>query len=206
MSEKLRQSLSAVIDDEADEFELRRVLDELNTDPQLQGLWERYHLFGSLLRQECVHEPLAIRERVWLSLDREVLRGESREQAGEFDGQDSQVPEAVTSRFGRKTGLAVAASVAFAVALGVATLQSGNEVPIGEVAQVEDPSVTDGAPFLREPLREPVAVAPNIRLATDASPSDLRRARAYMLHHTQQKALNQAGVVNFVKMATYEGP
>jgi len=27
-----------------------------------------------------------------------------------------------------------------------------------------------------------------------------------MLHHTQQTALNQAGVVNFVKMATYEGP
>ncbi len=206
MSEKLRQSLSAVIDDEADEFELRRVLDELKTDPQLQGLWERYHLFGSLLRQECVHEPLAIRERVWLSLDQEALGGESQEQIDGLDEQNIQVPEAATSRFGRKTGLAVAASVAFAVVLGVATLQSGNELPVGEVAQAEDPPVADGAPFVGESLREPVVVAPNIRLAADASPSDLRRARAYMLHHTQQKALNQAGVVNFVKMATYEGP
>ena len=29
MSEKLRESLSAAMDDEADEFELRRVLDEM---------------------------------------------------------------------------------------------------------------------------------------------------------------------------------
>ena len=202
MSEKLKQSLSAVIDDEADEFELRRVLDELNTDAQLRGLWERYHLVGSLLRQECVHEPLAMRERVWLNLDQETFRGESQEDVGQIVGQEAQAPEAAAGRFGRGVGLAVAASVAFAVVLGIATLQSGSEVPFGDVVQADGPSITSGAPV----LREPVVVAPNFRLAADASPSDLRRARAYMLHHTQQKALNQAGVVNFVKMAAYDGP
>jgi sigma-E factor negative regulatory protein RseA len=191
-----------VIDNEADEFELRRVLDELNTDPQLRGLWERYHLFGTLLRQECVHDPLAMQERVWLSLDQEAFRGESQEDVRQLGGQENQLPEAATGRFGRRTGLAVAASVAFAVVLGIATLQWGKEVPVGEVVQADGPSITSGAPL----VREPVVVAPNFRLAADASPSDLRRARAYMLHHTQQKALNQAGVVNFVKMAAYEGP
>ena len=33
MSEKLRESLSAVMDGEADEFELRRVLNEIDQDP-----------------------------------------------------------------------------------------------------------------------------------------------------------------------------
>jgi sigma-E factor negative regulatory protein RseA len=203
MSEKLRQSLSAVIDDEADEFELRRVLDELDTDPHLRSLWERYHLFGSLLRQECVHQPLAMRERVWLSLDQEVLAGESQEEAEQISRPEIKAPIPASGWFGRRTGLAVAASVAFAVVVGVATLQTSNEVPTaGEVAQAVGPAISDGAPV----LREPVVVAPSFRLAADASPSDLRRARAYMLHHTQQKALNQAGVVNFVKMATYEGP
>ena len=68
--------------------------------------------------------------------------------------------------------------------------------------QTEAPALPSGAPVLVEPT---VAPAPDLRLVGDVSPSDLRRARAYMLYHTQHQALNQAGVVNFVKMATYEG-
>ena len=41
MSEKLKESLSAVVDGEADEFELRRVLDEINRDQILAESWER---------------------------------------------------------------------------------------------------------------------------------------------------------------------
>jgi sigma-E factor negative regulatory protein RseA len=37
MNEQLRQSLSAVVDGEADAFELRRVLDELDRDPELRA-------------------------------------------------------------------------------------------------------------------------------------------------------------------------
>ena len=44
MSEKLKESLSAVIDGEADEFELRRVLDEIGRNDQLALCWERYHV------------------------------------------------------------------------------------------------------------------------------------------------------------------
>ena len=46
MSEKLKGSLSAVIDGEADEFELRRVLDEVDKNEELRSTWERYHLIG----------------------------------------------------------------------------------------------------------------------------------------------------------------
>ena len=52
MSEQLKESLSAVMDGEADEFEIRRVLDEATSDAELRGVWERYHLIGSVLRGE----------------------------------------------------------------------------------------------------------------------------------------------------------
>ncbi len=201
MSEKLRQSLSAVIDDEADEFELRRVLDELDTDPQLRGLWERYHLVGSVLRQEYLHARLTMKDRIWLNLEREE-DFETVEKVVPQTLRQEVVPAEPATRFGRKTGVAVAASVAFAVVLGITALKSEDDLPAGSVAQNEAPTVMSGAPV----LREPVIAAPDLRTAADASPSDLRRARAYMLHHTQQQALNQTGVVNFVKMATYEGP
>ncbi len=69
MTEKLRQSLSAAMDDEADAFELRRVLDELGRDAELRSLWDRYHLIGSALRGEPIHVPDALRERIWQALD-----------------------------------------------------------------------------------------------------------------------------------------
>ncbi len=56
MTEQLRQSLSAVVDSEADAFELRRVLDELERDPALRASWMRYHLIGSVIRGE--HQAL----------------------------------------------------------------------------------------------------------------------------------------------------
>ena len=52
MSEKLKEALSAVIDGEADEFELRRVLDEMGKDVELAGSWERYHLIEITSRTE----------------------------------------------------------------------------------------------------------------------------------------------------------
>ena len=52
MSEKLKESLSAVMDGEADEFELRRVLDEVSKDAELASSWDRYHLIGSVMRGE----------------------------------------------------------------------------------------------------------------------------------------------------------
>ncbi len=52
MTEQLKQSLSAVVDGEADAFELRRVLDELEHDAELRATWSRYHLIGSVIRGE----------------------------------------------------------------------------------------------------------------------------------------------------------
>ena len=82
MSEKLRESLSAVVDDEADEFELRRVLDELAKDPGLKASWARYHMIGTVLRGEYAHDTAGLKERVWqeLSID-------------SFADQQDQAPE-----------------------------------------------------------------------------------------------------------------
>lgn len=57
MSEKLQESLSALMDDEADEFELRRLLKALAEDAdtdthdysELQATWSRYHLIRDTL-------------------------------------------------------------------------------------------------------------------------------------------------------------
>lgn len=51
MEMKKNEHLSAVFDDEATDFESRRMLDELSKDEAIQSTWARYDLIGECLRQ-----------------------------------------------------------------------------------------------------------------------------------------------------------
>ena len=48
--ESLNEALSAVVDDEAEELELRRVLNAVERDTELRAKWERLHLIGDVMR------------------------------------------------------------------------------------------------------------------------------------------------------------
>lgn len=50
MSELLKESLSALMDDEANELELQRLLRE-SADPGLRETWSRYHRVSSIMRE-----------------------------------------------------------------------------------------------------------------------------------------------------------
>ncbi|SDI78617.1 sigma-E factor negative regulatory protein [Billgrantia gudaonensis] len=52
MSQNARESLSALMDSEGDDLELRRVLKSLEDDPDAADAWRRYHLMRSLLRRD----------------------------------------------------------------------------------------------------------------------------------------------------------
>jgi len=192
MTEKLRQSLSAAIDDEADAFELRRVLDELGRDGELKGLWERYHLIGSVLRGEGARVSESLRDDVWSAL--EAVPAATADNAAGL----AEPVASPRSRLGRYTGLAVAASVAFAVVIGLDGFGGGDDAALPSVA-----GSPGSGPAVPSTLPE---VTPAAEVAAEVSPSDVQRAHAYMLHHAQQQALNQAGVMSFVKLATYEAP
>ncbi len=191
MSEKLRESLSATMDDEADEFELRRVLDEMEKDASLRDTWERYHLIGSHMRgrsrgglQARGHD---LREQVWAVLDLE-----NSEPAPELAEPQPVVKTDDSVRgpwIGRVTGLAVAATVAFAVVFGIGTFGPDEETAAS--------NAVSAVKFERPDLQE-------IQLNQEVSASDLQRANAYYLHHVQHQALNQPGVASFVKLVTYE--
>jgi sigma-E factor negative regulatory protein RseA len=52
MSQNARESLSALMDNEGDELELRRVLKAMDESPDAAAAWRRYHLMRSLMRRE----------------------------------------------------------------------------------------------------------------------------------------------------------
>jgi sigma-E factor negative regulatory protein RseA len=191
MSDKLKEFLSAAMDDEADEFELRRLLDEASEDQSLHAVWQRYHLVRGVLqhgRYGSRAAPAASIDSLWRRID-----------AGE--GLDEHVAAAVRSApswVGRIAGAAVAATVALAIVLGF------------NLAERQPPGSVDllaGLAYSSPALQVDVPNAA-VRPALDEFPSriDMQRTRAYMLHHAQHTSMyHQAGIVPFVKVAAFQG-
>jgi sigma-E factor negative regulatory protein RseA len=205
MSEQLKESLSAVMDGEADEFEIRRVLNEAAEDAELRGVWERYHLVRSVMRGEGRKLGAGTLGReFWAQIDADVVTAGSEVVPIESEPETSHG----TSRLSwnqRIAGIAVAAGVAAAVVIGFGGgnfggSDRGNDTvaPSPQVAQVRTSDV---------PTTQAALVDDEGRPIDDVYPSasDLQRAQAYMLHHAHQVALtNQARTVPFVKVAAFQ--
>lgn len=54
MNERMNESLSALVDGEADELEVRRLLNQVEKDDDLRATWNRYQIIGSVMRGEAV--------------------------------------------------------------------------------------------------------------------------------------------------------
>lgn len=107
MTDKLRESLSALMDDEADELEMRRLLKALPEDKELQEAWKRYHLIRAGIRKEMHTRPCVdLVSSVHEAIESEPVPSAPRRVTGAF------------GTFARYFGQsAIAASVAVAVLL-----------------------------------------------------------------------------------------
>ena len=197
MSEKLKESLSAVIDGEADEFELRRVLDEVGKDAGLQQSWERYHLIGAVMRRERVISVESIRDAVWneLQTDEEV-------ESAVVDVPPPPEPSDKPDR-GRWT----AAAVALAVVIGYLQVNSGDGSALDGPAVAGVPGVAGNAvsgpmEVAGAALAQPEAL--EVALKSEVSASDQLRTDAYKIYHMQQVGMSQSGFSGFARMVSYE--
>jgi sigma-E factor negative regulatory protein RseA len=206
MTEQLRQSLSAVIDGEADAFEMRRVLDEMDRDPALRDTWDRYHLIGSVIRGERTSQsrsaarvlerrvPIAVRESA-----------PAANNAASATAAAEPAPRVVDPRRRRAIAFAVAASFVLAAVIAWQPFATGPSPGVATLATAVDAGARDQeAGFVAAEslgVTAPAQVNPR-----SASPADLRRAQAYMLQHAQQHGFEQRGVISLVKMASYEAP
>ncbi len=192
MSDKMRESLSALLDDEANELELQRVLKQLADDPQLRRTWVRYNLVRSVTGGHApAHPQLDISCRV-----RDAIAAEP---AGKGLGRRLAQPLA---------SLAVAASVATVVVLGgqqLAGLDSdsyrdqavaGSVSPVGMVNSLGATSVQASYGTSAVPVLQPTTATAYQELAR-------QRLQRYMQEHAEHAALNApGGLVPFARVPT----
>ncbi|MFD2644633.1 sigma-E factor negative regulatory protein [Pseudomonas japonica] len=176
--EALQESLSAVMDNEADELELRRVLNAVD-DPETRATWSRYQVARAAMHKELLLPQLDIASAVSAAL------------------ADEATPVKVARGPWRSVGrLAVAASVTLAVLAGVrlynqdeitgAQLAAQQPTPQGLVApQVQGPAVLAGYSESSEQAPGPMA---NGVLQGQSGWQD-QRLPGYLRQHAQEAAV-----------------
>lgn len=200
----LNQSLSALIDNEADELELRRVLNA-SDEPELRATWSRYQIARAAMHNEPFSAKIDLSASIMAAIDDEpaLVAAQTNQQAG-IAAQPAK--ERTMPWLGR---LAVAASVTLAVLGGVRfynqdtvqqdamLVQSEQRLPATNQSQSPVVLASYGT------QSEPAAVAQT------ASEQDVwyeRRVPSYLRQHAQQTSVNQAEAsLPYARAASLEG-
>lgn len=132
----LCESLSALMDNEADSLELRRVLRALPGDPELAAIWRRYHVVRAGL-----HHDMHPRPKVNLLA---AVQARLAAEDVPVTGWRRRIGAPLMVRLGQG---AIAASVALAVLVGVSSLSISGSDQRG-AALVADDNTTQVLPLL----------------------------------------------------------
>lgn len=171
-SESLQESLSAIMDGEAGELELRRVLQATEQEPALRDTWERYQVARAALHNEPWQGKVDLSAGIAAAL------------ADEPTPKASFQPSAIWQNLGK---LAVAASVTMAVLVGVKMVNQDN-VP-GEPAMVAERPAQEAAPASAPAARQSgsAVLAGFPANSETATPSDWHEGRIsnYLRKHAE---------------------
>ncbi|MDP2506806.1 sigma-E factor negative regulatory protein [Oceanobacter sp. 3_MG-2023] len=146
MNDRMNESISALVDGEADELEVRRALNQLEQDEELRERWSRYQLMGALMREEPA---------TTVDLSRGIMQAISGEPMDEVPARQTAAHEPVPAvdvaetehshswrkRSGWIASGAVAASVTLAVLMSVRVMDGASSVQPVSVAAVDTPSL-----------------------------------------------------------------
>jgi len=234
MNDRMKESLSALVDGEADELEIRRVLNQAEQDDTLREQWGRYQLIGSVMREEPA-STTDLSKGIMQALDglpMDDVPAIAAASANESASESARVatPPAVenkSSRFGWLTSGAVAASVTLAVLLG-ARVTNDAATPVSATG-LASTSVGASAvnPVSSTPVSSLVAGSGSqlVSATTDVLPfsplpdasvpeptlteDELRQAqnklRAYVMQHSEHAALNTGrGLMPYARVSNFE--
>jgi len=198
MNERMRESLSALLDDEANELETERVLSQIAGDDDLRQTWVRYSAVrGALSGHQPAHMGLDVSVQV-----RQAISGLQTPGAGHGE-------RGLKQRFMRPlASLAVAASVAATVVIGGQQLaQLGGSDPYGNAqavaASASPVGMLNSLGATTVQASYGTRAIPVLQPATRTAYQELARQRMqkYMQEHAEHAALNSPqGLIPFARV------
>ena len=175
MTEKFNEFVSAMLDDEAEEFEIRRVIGEIARNSDLKSTWSRYHVISSVLKREGLS-----------NLEELDIGDASSGDIGSSFGRKTLGDRTLNRPWLRSRGTLLASLAAAIAALAIIITindEGTTQVELADTLVMPDPIVTDD----RVPAE-----------------SDIRRAEAYLIQHAQHVSMNSsAAPIPFVKVIVH---
>jgi sigma-E factor negative regulatory protein RseA len=198
MNETMRESLSALMDDESNELELERILTRVGTDQELRQTWMRYAIAHQAVHgHDVAHPEWDISVRV-----QRALLG-------------SQATEPATSATFRQrvarplASLAIAASVTLTVVIGgrqlaqIDSSTSAGQVDSALAASASPVGLLNSLGATTVQASYGTQAIPALRPVTRTAYQELaqQRLRKYMQEHAEQASLNSPqGLVSFARV------
>lgn len=151
-SPQLAETLSALMDNQVSELEFQRLLKATQDDAELKAAWNRYHVARSVLKKDFIQPaPINFAARVSAALqdETELKYADANIQSS----ANSTIAVASFNNWWANIGrVAVAASVAAAVIVGVQQFQHQQPGQTGElVASVDKPVLVQPQPTVNLP-------------------------------------------------------
>ncbi|NLY12132.1 MAG: RNA polymerase subunit sigma [Gammaproteobacteria bacterium] len=199
----LKQSLSALIDNEADELELRRVLNASN-DPEVRASWSRYQIARAAMHSEPFSVQSDLSASIMAAIDAEPALNVNTPEQPAAEVRAKNVYRAPW--LGR---LAVAASVTLAVLGGVRFYNQDAVQQEAMVAQSEQrlpASSQSQSPVVLASYSAQGEKAPAAQAVSGEEAWYERRLPNYLRQHAQQASVNQTeSGLPYARAASLEG-
>jgi sigma-E factor negative regulatory protein RseA len=190
----LMESLSALMDGEAQPLELQRLLKQCEQDDELRSAWARYQMVSALVRKQSLdstHVTLDFADRVQQALQHETpahmpVQADVLHRVASQNMHQSQTNDSAPSTTRHWTKLAVAASVAFVMVAGVQWQRQSAVVDPALVATVTPSAIN--TPKASETNSPPVFLTSQ-PVGRNAQMQQVRFER-YMQYHFEHASLN----------------
>jgi sigma-E factor negative regulatory protein RseA len=204
MSDKLRESISALVDGEANEMDLHRVLKASETDDNVRQSWRRYQAISTVVKNE---------ERSLLKID--ISAGVKIALADDKKAIGGRISEMLKPMM----SVAVAATVTVAILTGTQIYQvasGGGNASLNEVATTEN--FNSSAPVTAgqfNNLAIPASVSTDVYAKPSQAQLDKRayadavaeqRLHSYMYRHVENSSISTgSGVMPFARVENLKG-
>lgn len=196
----LKQSLSALMDNEADEMELRRVLNAID-DPQMRANWSSYQAARAALHNEPQHTQV--------DLSASIMAAIEAESAPLVDQQDTAIEPAKKGASHWLSRVAVAASVTLAVLGGVRFYNHDALQQDAMLVQSEQrlPATSQGqGPVVLASYGAQGEKTPIVQAVDGQDAWYERRLPSYLRQHAQQTGVNKTeSGLPYARAASLEG-
>jgi sigma-E factor negative regulatory protein RseA len=178
-----RESLSALIDGEASEIEVHRLVREFRSDESLTSSWAMYQQIGSLLRTDSGSVSFEHHEQLFTRITDSI---ESE------DSHSREVQKSASPRTVIAGSLALAASMVVAVFIGIQ--QPAESLPVADTRAQNLSTGTvssNQSPVLDvQTVANQSDVQPRTSELVELDEEKQRRLRAYLNQHDQMSRMN----------------